>query len=169
MEHLQNNQNELSKKIKLLQDYLEENNHSSEKKLNQIRELSSQFETFEIRKNEVYQLLKKYGDKSTILAGSLFVYTPQETVYLFSGSYPEFNKFYAPALLQDYVMRESIKRGIPCYNLLGITGHFDGSDSVFRFKQNFNGYVLRKMGTFRYYPSPFKHITIQIIKKILNR
>ncbi|MCW1072785.1 hypothetical protein [Streptococcus anginosus] len=31
MEHLQNNQDELSKKIKLLQDYLEENNHSSEK------------------------------------------------------------------------------------------------------------------------------------------
>ncbi|RIB37436.1 hypothetical protein D1J72_00355 [Streptococcus anginosus] len=25
------------------------------------------------------------------------------------------------------------------------------------------------MGTFRYYPSPFKHKTIQIIKKILNR
>ncbi|RRR19821.1 hypothetical protein EHS16_07805, partial [Streptococcus anginosus] len=24
------------------------------------------------------------------------------------------------------------------------------------------------MGTFRYYPSPFKHKTIQIIKKILN-
>ena len=102
--------------------------------MNQFRELSSQFETFEIRKNEAYQLLKKYGNKSTILASSLFVYTPQETVYLFSGSYPEFNKFYAPALLQDYVMRESIKRGIPCYNLLGITGHFDGSDSVLRFK-----------------------------------
>ena len=30
-----------------------------------------------------------------------FVYTPQEAVYLFSGSYPEFNKFYAPALLQS--------------------------------------------------------------------
>ena len=137
--------------------------------MNQFRELSSQFETFEIRKNEAYQLLKKYGNKSTILASSLFVYTPQETVYLFSGSYPEFNKFYAPALLQDYVMRESIKRGIPCYNLLGITGHFDSSDSVLCFKQNFNGCVLRKMGTFRYYPSPFKHITIQIFKKILNR
>ena len=34
--------------------------------MNQFRELSSQFETFEIRKNEAYQLLKKYGDKSTI-------------------------------------------------------------------------------------------------------
>lgn len=137
--------------------------------MNQIRELSSQFETFEIRKSEAYQLLEKYGNKSIILAGSLFVYTPQETVYLFSGSYPEFNKFYAPALLQDYVMRESIKRGIPRYNLLGITGHFNGSDGVLRFKQNFNGYILRKMGTFRYYPSPFKHKALQMIKKFLNR
>ncbi|UGQ08333.1 aminoacyltransferase [Streptococcus anginosus] len=67
--------------------------------MNQFRELSSQFETFEIRKSEAYQLLEKYGNKSIILASSLFVYTPQETVYLFSGSYPEFNKFYAPAFL----------------------------------------------------------------------
>ena len=63
MERLQSNQDELSKKIKLLQDYLEENNHSSEKKPNQFRELSSQFETFEIRKNEVYQLLKSMETK----------------------------------------------------------------------------------------------------------
>ena len=63
MERLQSNQDELSKKIKQLQAYLEENNHSSEKKLNQFRELSSQFETFEIRKNEVYQLLKSMETK----------------------------------------------------------------------------------------------------------
>ena len=68
--------------------------------------------------------------------GSLFVYTPQEAVYLFSGSYPEFNKFYAPALLQEYVMTQAIKRGITFYNFLGIMGIFDGSDGVLRFKQN---------------------------------
>ena len=64
-----------------------------------------------------------------------FVYTPQEAVYLFSGSYPEFNKFYAPALLQEYVMTQAIKRGITFYNFLGIMGIFDGSDGVLRFKQ----------------------------------
>lgn len=31
--------------------------------MNQFRELSSQFETFEIRKNEVYQLLKSMETK----------------------------------------------------------------------------------------------------------
>ena len=90
---------------------------------------------------------------------------PQETTYLFSGSYTEFNKFYAPALLQKYVMLESIKRGIPKYNFLGIQGIFDGSDGVLRFKQNFNGYIVRKAGTFRYYPSPLKYKAIQLLKK----
>ena len=38
------------------------------------------------------------------------------------------------------------------YNFLGITGVFDGSDEFYDLKQNFNGYIVRKMGTFRYYP-----------------
>ena len=75
-----------------------------------MRELSSQFETFDVRKGEATAFIDKYGQEDIVLAGSLFVYTPQEAVYLFSGSYPEFNKFYAPALLQEYVMTQAIKR-----------------------------------------------------------
>ena len=47
-----------------------------------------------------------------------------------------------PAVLQEYMMLETIKRGIPRYNFLGIQGIFDGSDGVLRFKQNFNGYIV---------------------------
>ena len=144
-------------------------NPNSEKKQNQLREYSSQFETFEVRKAEARDLIDKYGDKDVVLAGSLFVYMPQETSYLFSGSYTEFNKFYAPAVLQKYVMLESIKRGIQKYNFLGIEGVFDGSDGVLRFKQNFNGYIVRKAGTFRYYPKPLKFKAISLIKKLLRR
>ena len=144
-------------------------NPHSEKKQNQLREYSSQFETFEVRKAEARDLIEKYGDKDVVLAGSLFVYMPQETTYLFSGSYTEFNKFYAPAVLQKYVMLESIKRGIQKYNFLGIEGVFDGSDGVLRFKQNFNGYIVRKAGTFRYYPKPMKFKAISLIKKLLRR
>ncbi|HHR8875828.1 TPA: peptidoglycan bridge formation glycyltransferase FemA/FemB family protein, partial [Streptococcus agalactiae] len=50
-----------------------------------------------------------------------------------------------------------------------IQGNFDGSDGVLRFKQNFNGYIVRKMGTFRYYPNPLKYKSIQLLKKILRR
>ena len=166
--NLEKDQAKLAQKIEKLQKDLE-GNPNSEKKQNQLREFSSQFDTFEVRKKEAKEYIEKYGNQDVILAGSLFVYMPQESTYLFSGSYTEFNKFYAPAVLQEYMMLETIKRGIPRYNFLGIQGIFDGSDGVLRFKQNFNGYIVRKMGTFRYYPRPLKHKLISLIKRILGR
>ena len=165
---LESEQSKLAEKLDKLRLDLSKN-PNSEKKQNQLREYSSQFETFEVRKAEARDLIEKYGDEDVVLAGSLFVYMPQETTYLFSGSYTEFNKFYAPAVLQKYVMIESIKRGIQKYNFLGIEGVFDGSDGVLRFKQNFNGYIVRKAGTFRYYPKPLKFKAISLIKKLLRR
>ena len=166
--NLEKDQGKLAQKIEKLQKDLEVN-PNSEKKQNQLREFSSQFDTFEVRKKEAKEYIEKYGDQDVILAGSLFVYMPQESTYLFSGSYTEFNKFYAPAVLQEYMMLETIKRGITRYNFLGIQGIFDGSDGVLRFKQNFNGYIVRKMGTFRYYPRPLKYKMISLIKKLLGR
>ena len=166
--NLEKDQAKLAQKIDKLQKDLEVN-PNSEKKQNQLREFSSQFDTFEVRKKEAKEYIEKYGDQDVILAGSLFVYMPQESTYLFSGSYTEFNKFYAPAVLQEYMMLETIKRGITRYNFLGIQGIFDGSDGVLRFKQNFNGYIVRKMGTFRYYPRPLKYKMISLIKKLLGR
>ena len=132
-------------------------------------QLDKQIATFDVRLKEAKALIEKHGSEDVVLAGSLFVYTPQEAVYLFSGSYTEFNKFYAPVALQEHVMTEALKRGINFYTFLGIQGIFDGSDGVLRFKQNFNGYIVRKMGTFRYYPRPMLHKIIAITKKILRR
>ena len=144
-------------------------NPNSDKIQNTLREYNSQFDSFELRKTEAKELAEKYGDEDVVLAASLFVYMSQEVTYLFSGSYSEFSKFYAPAILQEYVMLECIKRGIPSYNLLGIQGLFDGSDGVLRFKQNFNGYIVRKPGTFRYYPNRFKFKCLQVLKKLMGR
>lgn len=166
--HLDEEQRKLAEKLSTLQMKLESQPHSK-KYQNQINEFSQQYDTFTTRKQEAKDFIRKYGQQDIILAGSLFIYTPQEAVYLFSGSYTEFNKFYAPALLQEYVMQEAIKRGISFYNFLGITGIFDGSDGVLRFKQNFNGSIVRKMGTFRYYPRPLKFKAIQLLKKLLGR
>lgn len=141
----------------------------SHKKQNQLREYGSQYDTFTKRLAEAQTWLDQYGTEPLILAGSLFVYTPQEAVYLFSGSYPEFNTFYAPLALQEHVMQEAIRREIDTYNLLGIQGIFDGTDGVLGFKQNFNGHIERQMGTFTYQPFPLKYQLIQWLKKILRR
>ena len=165
---LQSKHNDLQSQINPLIEKVSSGINSA--KVNkQISQLNLQMSKLSIRINEAKEYIEKYGDQDVILAGSLFVYMPQESTYLFSGSYTEFNKFYAPAVLQEYMMLETIKRGIPRYNFLGIQGIFDGSDGVLRFKQNFNGYIVRKMGTFRYYPSPLKYKMISLIKKLLGR
>lgn len=146
-----------------------DNNPNSRKKQNEYREISSQIETFHVRLTEAMEWMTQYGKEDIDLAASLFIYTPAEMVYLFSGSLPEFNKFYAPVALQEYAMRKALDLKIPFYNFLGVQGIFDGSDGVLRFKQNFNGYIVRKMGTFRYYPKPLKFKVLQGIKKILGR
>ncbi|MGT2753360.1 aminoacyltransferase [Streptococcus ovis] len=168
LQNLQAGKAKLEKDITTLDEKLKLGQNPN--KLNsQKRELEQQVATFDTRILEAEQLIAQHGSEDVLLAGSLFVYTPHESVYLFSGSYTEFNKFYAPMALQEHVMQESLRRGISFYNLLGITGLFDGTDGVLRFKQNFNGHIVRKMGTFRYYPNPLKYKMIQVIKKLLRR
>lgn len=125
-----------------------------------------------------YQALQKKKDFLTsldsesdnvALACALIIYTNTEATYLFGGSYAEYQKFSAPFLLQYHAMKQTMQRNIHQYNFLGIQGIFDGSDGVLRFKQNFNGYIVRKAGTFRYHPSPLKYKAIQLLKKILGR
>lgn len=166
--NLDKEQQKLAQKIERLKADLDVN-PASVKKQNQLREFTDQFNTFTTRKEEAQELINQYGEQDTPLAASLFIYTPQEAVYLYSGSYTEFNRFYAPVALQEHVMQTAISKEIPFYNLLGITGQFDGSDGVLRFKQNFNGYIIRKMGTFLYHPFPIKYRLIQVMKKILGR
>lgn len=168
LNHITTGHRGLKEQIQKIENELIESPDSIKKK-NKLQELLSQEQTFVTRQKEAQAFIQQYGEEDQILAGSLFIYTQQESTYLFSGSYPEFNKFYAPALLQEYAMKESIKRGIPSYNFLGITGLFDGSDGVLRFKQNFNGYIVRRIGTFRFYPKPVKVKLINLIKKIIGR
>ena len=128
--------------------------------------------------HQQYQALRKKKDFLTsldsesdnvALACALIIYTNTEATYLFGGSYAEYQKFSAPFLLQYHAMKQTVQRNIHQYNFLGIQGIFDGSDGVLRFKQNFNGYIVRKAGTFRYYPSPLKYKCIQLLKKLLRR
>ncbi|HFH7136585.1 TPA: aminoacyltransferase [Streptococcus agalactiae] len=134
----------LENKLKLLDERFREN-ADSPKYHRQRSEIINQLASFETRRQEVQSFIQKYDNQDVVLAGSLFVYSLKETVYFFSGSYTEFNKFYAPAVLQEYVMQEALKRGSTFYNLLGI------------------------QGTFNYYPSPFKYKGIQLLKKVLKR
>ena len=133
------------------------------------KQYEQQLQKLEKQKNIVRETLAGKESETVPLACALIIYTPSEVTYLFGGSYTKYQKFSAAFLIQYHAMKRALEKGITLYNFLGIQGIFDGSDGVLRFKQNFNGYIVRKMGTFRYYPYPLKYKMISLIKKLLGR
>ena len=133
------------------------------------KQYEQQLQKLEKQKNIVRETLAGKDSETVPLACALIIYTPSEVTYLFGGSYTKYQKFSAAFLIQYHAMNRALEKGVTLYNFLGIQGIFDGSDGVLRFKQNFNGYIVRKMGTFRYYPSPLKYKLISLIKKLLGR
>lgn len=133
------------------------------------KQYEQQLQKLEKQKNIVQETLTGKESETVPLACALIIYTPSEVTYLFGGSYTKYQKFSAAFLIQYHAMKRALQKGITLYNFLGIQGIFDGSDGVLRFKQNFNGYIVRKMGTFRYYPKPMKYKMIKGIKRLLRR
>ena len=133
------------------------------------KQYEQQLQKLEKQKNIVRETLAGKESETVPLACALIIYTPSEVTYLFGGSYTKYQKFSAAFLIQYHAMKRALQKGITLYNFLGIQGIFDGSDGVLRFKQNFNGYIVRKMGTFRYYPQPLKFKVLNMIKKMLRR
>ena len=133
------------------------------------KQYEQQLQKLEKQKNIVRETLAGKESETVPLACALIIYTPSEVTYLFGGSYTKYQKFSAAFLIQYHAMKRALQKGITLYNFLGIQGIFDGSDGVLRFKQNFNGYIVRMMGTFRYYPHTLKYKMISLIKKLLGR
>ena len=133
------------------------------------KQYEQQLQKLEKQKNIVRETLAGKESETVPLACALIIYTPSEVTYLFGGSYTKYQKFSAAFLIQYHAMNRALEEGITLYNFLGIQGIFDGSDGVLRFKQNFNGYIVRKMGTFRYYPNPLKFKALSLIKRLLGR
>ena len=133
------------------------------------KQYEQQLQKLEKQKTIVRETLADETAETVPLACALIIYNPSEVTYLFGGSYTKYQKFSAAFLIQYHAMKRALEKGITLYNFLGIQGIFDGSDGVLRFKQNFNGYIIRKMGTFRYYPNPLKFKTLSLIKRILGR
>lgn len=104
---------------------------------------------------EMLEDFKKNSNKSVVpLANMILVYGAKEVIYFLGGSLTEYQKLPGAFILQYEAMKRIMAKGISTYNLFGVDGVYDGSDGVLRFKQNFNGYILRKTGAFIYYPDP---------------
>lgn len=161
-------ESKLQDQLKKIEAKLAEN-PNSKKKNNQHREVSSEIASFVKRQEEAKTWLEEEQRDVVPLACGLYIFHPNETIYLFSGTREKYKHLYAPYLIQDAMIKESLRRKIPLFNFYGISGKFDGSDGVLRFKEAFNGQAVEKMGTFTYITAPYKYRLYTAFKKILNR
>uniref|UniRef100_UPI003CCFE71E peptidoglycan bridge formation glycyltransferase FemA/FemB family protein n=1 Tax=Streptococcus uberis TaxID=1349 RepID=UPI003CCFE71E len=141
----------------------------SKKKINKLlsdsKVTEAQIDKLKRQKIEFESLILQRNNKIA-LSCMLLIYSPTETTYLFGGSITQFQKYSGQFLIQYEAMKRSIQKRIYRYNFLGIEGNFNGRDGVLRFKQNFNGFIERKYGIFRYHPRPIKYFFINLLKKI---
>lgn len=113
---------------------------------------------------------KETSDRNIIpLANMILVYEKNQAVYFLGGSLTKYQKLPGPFILQYEAMKRIMERGFATYNFFGIDGVYDGSDGVLRFKQNFNGYIVRKTGAFIYYPDERKVKRLQFLKNAKNK
>lgn len=142
-----------------------------EKKINKLlsdsKVTEAQIDKLKRQKIEFESLILQRNNKIA-LSCMLLIYSPTETTYLFGGSITQFQKYSGQFLIQYEAMKRSIQKRIYRYNFLGIEGNFNGRDGVLRFKQNFNGFIERKYGIFRYHPRPIKYFFINLLKKLKN-
>lgn len=147
---------------------LDESISNLENLLSSITESSENKQRRQSLKNEIDSLIKlRKKSKSSILslANMILIYLKDQAIYFLGGSLTKYQKLPGAFKLQYEAMKRICQRNIPIYNFYGIDGVFDGSDGVLRFKQNFNGYIIRKAGGFSYYPNPSKYKFIQFVKK----
>lgn len=171
-----------SKYIQIAQDKLDKTNQEIEKLQlkketasnktridKQLSELFKQRDNHEKRIQHGKQMRIHAGKDVIPVAGAMFIIMPQETDYLFSGSYEEYSEFYAPYQIQDYMLRISQNLGVKTYNFLGIDGKFDGSDGVLKFKTQFEGIAQQLIGTFNIPINPFKFNIYKNLKKLFTK
>lgn len=117
-------------------------------------------------------MLKEFraeSDRDVIpLANMILIYLKDQAIYFLGGSLTKYQKLPGAFKLQFEAMKRICQRNIPLYNFFGIDGVFDGSDGVLRFKQNFNGYIIRKAGGVSYYPDPEKYEKLQKEKEMMR-
>ena len=171
-----------SKYIQIAQDKLDKTNQEIEKLQlkketasnktridKQLSELFKQRDNHEKRIQHGKQMKIHAGKDVIPVAGAMFIIMPQETDYLFSGSYEEYSEFYAPYQIQDYMLRVSQNLGVKTYNFLGIDGKFDGSDGVLKFKTQFEGVAQQLIGTFDLPVNKFKFNMYKNLKRLVTK
>lgn len=103
------------------------------------------------------------------LAAAMFMLYGDETIYLFSGSYDEFNEFGGQYLIQWQIIQYAITHGYRRHNFFGILNFDNPKDKeygIYLFKRGFNGYVEELLGEYALYTNSIVSKLYKIKNKV---
>lgn len=163
----------LDKYVELLENEIMEN-ETKKQKLSasscndgKRKEFETTIESLKKRIN-IAKEQKKEANKSVItLAGSMFVMTRPEIVYLSSGNYEKYMMYNSQYLIQWEMIKYAIDNSYERYNFYGtpITSKKDKSYGIYEFKAGFNGFMEQLIGEYVVATSPVYYL-INLIHKI---
>ena len=163
----------LDKYVELLENEIKEN-ETKKQKLSasscndgKRKEFETTIESLKKRIN-IAKEQKKEANKSVItLAGSMFVMTRPEIVYLSSGNYEKYMMYNSQYLIQWEMIKYAIANGYERYNFYGtpITSKKDKAYGIYEFKAGFNGFMEQLIGEYVVATSPIYYL-INLIHKI---
>jgi lipid II:glycine glycyltransferase (peptidoglycan interpeptide bridge formation enzyme) len=110
-------------------------------------------------------LVARKADDGTPVAGAIFIYNGHEVASYLSGMDRRYRNLNGRAWLQDYVMRECLKKGITRVNFFWVEGRFS-SNSLLEFKSGFGGVVEEYVGGFEKVLRPAKYFQIRVLRRV---
>lgn len=114
-------------------------------------------------------IVENIKDDTIYLSAGVYVKTNDQLIHFLSGNDNTLSKFNGSSVMQDYAMRLGLTNNLKVFNMYGVSGSFEKSDSVFRFKTGFDGYVEELCGTYSYILAPTKLKLVNILKKVLGK
>ncbi len=148
LEKLNTEKEQIEKDLEYIEEKIKENDGKKAK--SQKKQKEQELNTVNKRIEDAKELEKEYG-KEIVMAGSMFITSGPEIIYLFSGSYDHFMKYNPQYIIQWEIIKYGIKNGYKKYNFYGISGTFDKNDpmyGIYLFKRGFNGKVIELIGEF---------------------
>lgn len=120
------------------------------------------------KKVDIAKQQKKESGLSIItLAGSMFIMTEPEIVYLSSGNYEKYLMYNSQYLIQWEMIKYAIEHGYKRYNFYGTptTNKNDKTYGIYQFKSNFHGYMEELLGEYEVGTSKVYYL-VKLIHKI---
>ncbi len=163
----------LDKYVELLENEIREN-ETKKQKLSASSCNDGKRKEFEVtikslkKRIDIAKMQRKEANKSVItLAGSMFVMTNPEIVYLSSGNYEKYMMYNSQYLIQWEIIKYAIANNFERYNFYGTptTNKKDITYGIYEFKAGFNGFMEQLIGEYVVATSPVYYL-INLIHKI---